>query len=188
MLTLYAYLLQPVINQCWRDYEWVRVIEFQRCWLTYIHLQNLRHFPLLVYLQVFSTVTQYMYMYLDSTETFQNAAYQFQVNFFMMHAFPDKIFDCVKTTWFQKNLFLYSTNLLLGILFQTGVYISYKRRWRFSSHQNDCLLDAKNFQRAVMINTVQMYNLAPRGWCVLANSASADRLSWIWPHIGVILE
>ena len=33
--TLYSYSLQPIlINQCWTEYEWIRLIKFQYCWLT----------------------------------------------------------------------------------------------------------------------------------------------------------
>ena len=39
MSTLYSYSLQSVlINQCWTEYEWIRVVEFQFCWFT--HIQN----------------------------------------------------------------------------------------------------------------------------------------------------
>ena len=36
MSTLYSYSMQPeLINQCCTEYEWIRVVEFQCCWLTY---------------------------------------------------------------------------------------------------------------------------------------------------------
>ena len=33
-----SYSLQPIlINLGWTDYEWIRVVEFQHCWLIHIH-------------------------------------------------------------------------------------------------------------------------------------------------------